>query len=83
MSDNPTQTIVVKSEKNLVLALLLTFFFGPLGLLYATILGGIVMLVVNLVVGILTFGIGLAVTWPITMLWALLATLSYNKNLRS
>ena len=45
------QTIIVKSTKNVALATGLAFFFGPIGMCYATIKGAIIMFLVNFVVG--------------------------------
>jgi hypothetical protein len=59
----------------------LTFFFGPLGMLYATVTGGIVMLLISIVVAVFTFGLGLLITFPICMIWAAVAVSSYNTSL--
>lgn len=80
MSEQP-QVVVQVTPKSLGLAIVLTIVFGPLGMLYATVTGGIVMLLVNLVVGIVTLGFGLLVTWPIGVIWAAIATNSHNKQL--
>ena len=60
-------------KKSALVAFLLTFFFGPLGMFYSTVVGAIVMIIVSLVVGVLTLGLGLAVTWPICIVWACVA----------
>jgi len=65
------------------ISIILTVLFGPLGMLYSTIWGGITMGVISLVVGIFTLGIGLLVTWQICLIWAAVATSSYNKKLLS
>ena len=78
----PQTTVVVKTEKNVGIALLLTFFFGPLGMLYSTVTGGIVMLIVSLVVAFLTLGLGLVITFPICMVWAAIAASNHNKELQ-
>jgi hypothetical protein len=75
------QHVIVTSPKSIGLALVLTFFFGPLGMLYSTTTGGIVMFIVTIVVGIFTVGIGLFVTWPICMIWAAVAASNSNKKL--
>lgn len=80
-SDRNVQVIVTRSTKSVGIGLLLTFLFGPIGMLYATIWGGLLMMVVNLVVGIATFGIGLLFTWPIQLIWVVLSIRSYNKKL--
>lgn len=75
------QQIVVKTQKSMGVAILLSIFFGPLGMLYSTVTGGIVMLLVNIVVGIFTLGIGLFFTWPIGVIWAAVAVNSHNSKL--
>jgi hypothetical protein len=80
------QTTVIQmgsAYKNVGLAILLAFLFGPLGMLYATITGGIVMFFVNIVVAVLTLGLGLFITIPLGILWAGLAASSHNKRLQA
>ena len=48
--------VVTKSPKSVGIAIALSLFFGPLGMFYSTVLGAIVMIIVNLIVGLLTFG---------------------------
>lgn len=80
---NEPQKIVMVSEKSMVATILLTFFFGPLGLFYATVNGGIIMLIISIVVAIFTLGIGLLITIPICVIWGVVATNNYNSNLRA
>ena len=66
-------------------ALLLTFLFGPLGLLYVSVWGAVLLFLLGLIVGVLTLGIGLivigpAVIWPASMIWA--AVGASNKHSR-
>ncbi len=72
---------VVTTTKSMGIGILLTVLFGPLGMLYATIPGALIMIVVTAVVGFLTLGIGLIVTWPICIIWTAVAVNKYNKNL--
>jgi hypothetical protein len=58
------------SQRSVGVALLLTFFFGPLGMLYSTVVGALVMLGLGFVLGILTLGLWFLVAWPIQMIWA-------------
>lgn len=83
-NSNESQRIVVVSsgEKSMVASILLSLVFGPLGLLYASVTGGIVMLLVSVVVAIFTLGIGLLITFPICIIWAVIATNTYNENVR-
>lgn len=60
-------------DKSVAAALVLTFFFGPLGLFYIGARDAIITIIVAIVVGILTLGIALLLVWPITMVWAAVA----------
>ncbi|WP_304246458.1 hypothetical protein [Phocaeicola plebeius] len=73
--------VVTKSPKSVGISIALTLFFGPLGMFYSTILGAIIMIIVDIVVGIFTLGFGLIITWPIQVIWAAIATSMYNKKL--
>ncbi len=73
--------IVTRSPKSMGISIALTLFFGPLGMFYSTIIGAIIMSIITLIVGIFTMGIGLIVIWPINVIWAAIATSSYNKKL--
>lgn len=81
MSD--PQVVIAKTEKSVGISLILTFFFGPLGMLYSTVVGGLVMIAVSFVVGLVTMGIGLAFLWPVYLIWGALAASSYNQQLRA
>lgn len=85
--DQSTQTnknvMVVVPTKSVGVSLILTFLFGPLGMLYSTVLGAIIMFFVDIIVGFLTFGLGLFFTQPICMIWGAIATHNYNKRLMS
>lgn len=78
------QTVVVQTpvfmrpEKNVMLALLLTFFLGSLGMLYATIPGGILLTLIGGPLLFLTGGIAGIVIWPIQLFWTYLAVKNYN-----
>jgi hypothetical protein len=67
-------------QKSIVLSLVLTFFLGPFGMLYSTVWGGLVMLAAYVVIGILTFGWGLAVLHPLAMIWGAWATHAWNQR---
>jgi hypothetical protein len=65
--------------KSALVALLLAFFFGPLGMFYTTVFGAIVMLAVTFIVltiGVFTAGLGFLlffITQPICCIWAVVA----------
>lgn len=69
----------MRNSKSVVLSLVLTFFLGPFGMLYSTVVGAIVMLVLYVVVGILTLGWGLAVLHPVAMIWGAVAADRANR----
>jgi hypothetical protein len=75
------QIIVVKPTKSVGVAILLSFLFGPLGMLYSTIAGGLIMFVVTGISFILTAGVGLFITWPIGIIWAAVAANSHNNRI--
>jgi hypothetical protein len=65
--------MIVKEGKSRTVAFLLAFFFGPLGMLYSTVVGGLVMLVVGGILTFFTLGLALFVVWPVCIIWAVLA----------
>lgn len=72
---------ILVPPKSVGLAIILSFLFGPLGMLYVTVNGAVVMFLVNLVIGLMTFGFGLFLTWPICVVWAVVAANSHNAQL--
>jgi hypothetical protein len=80
MSDSKPIEVIVRNQKNGATAFLLAIFFGPLGMLYATVPGALVMLIVTPLVAIPTFGLGLLITQPICAIWAVVAVNSLNKK---
>jgi hypothetical protein len=82
MSELPRgQALVVVPTKSMGIAIMLTLFFGPLGMLYSTIVGALVMFIATLLALFFTAGLGLLVTWPVCIIWAAVATNDYNKKL--
>ncbi len=82
MSDEmSTQRVIAIPTKSVGISLLLTFIFGSVGLFYSTVLGAIIMLIIEAIIGFMTFGFGLIFTHPICMIWGAIAVNSYNKKL--
>lgn len=78
---NVQKVLVMDAKsKSVIVAFILAFIFGPLGMLYVTTSGAIIMMVVSLAVGVITFGFGLVVTWPICVIWACIAASNQNKK---
>ena len=76
--------IIVNNKKSRGIAAILTIFFGPFGMFYSTITGGIIMTIIHIPIFILMFlGIGLfiyLITWPICVIWAILAAENTNQK---
>ena len=80
---NPIQqTIVVGSKKSMGIALILTILFGPLGLLYASVGGGLFLLAFAIVGGFFTVGMLAIVAWVWSIIWAMFAVSSHNKKFK-
>lgn len=77
---NSAPVIVVQETRSVGVALLLTFLFGPLGMLYSTISGALIMIAVSVVLAIFTLGFSLFVTWPISMIWGAMAASARNQR---
>ena len=85
MPPPPSPVIVAVSPKNVGLAIVLAVFFGPLGMLYATIPGAIILFLVD-IVGVLTAAILigfpiLIVSYIAGIIWAAMAASGHNKRL--
>jgi len=78
--ENTHHTIIVKTQKSPTTAGLLAFFFGPIGMLYSTILGAVVMFVVTAIALVFTFGFGLFITIPICAMWAYMKVKNDNEK---
>lgn len=89
VTSNTTSVVVHNSlvaPKSVGLAAFLAMFFGPLGMLYATVPGALVMFGTNLFIGLialLTFGLGAVLfigTWFTGVIWAVLAASKHNQR---
>ena len=81
-SAQPTPTVMMVSQpvqKDMAMGLVLTFLLGPLGMFYATTWGAIIMLIIDAIVGLFTFGFGLIFMWPIQLIWVGLAIKNHNQ----
>ena len=78
----PKATVVI-STKNPGVAILLTILFGPIGMLYSTIAGALIMSIASLAAIFLTAGLGLLLVWPVSIIWAGVAASSFNRRVLS
>lgn len=76
------QVMIVANEKSAGVAALLALLFGPLGMLYSTVLGAVVMFFINVFVLVGTAGLGLLITMPMSAIWAANAASQHNQRLR-
>ena len=67
--------------KSVAGALLFSLFLGPLGLLYASTLGGVVMLVFGIVILPTKLPVPIALVWIISCIWSVMATNRYNQKI--
>jgi hypothetical protein len=67
--------------KNLAGALLFSIFLGPLGLLYASSLGGIVMLILGFITVCSKMIVPVIFVWIGSSVWSVIATNRYNKKI--
>lgn len=82
MNAQAPQTIVIVERKSVLLAFLLTLFFGPLGMLYSTVAGALIMLVISSVLALVTVGLSLFITHPICIIWGCVAASASKRRLR-
>lgn len=67
--------------KSVAVALLFAVFLGPVGLLYATSFGGIVMIPIGFFMVCTKLWVLVLFVWLISCVWSVLATNRYNKKL--
>lgn len=77
----PQQTfVVIGKPKSVGVALLLALLFGPLGLMYSSVSGGVIMLILSIIIGLITVGIGLVFVWIGCVIWAVVAANNANNK---
>lgn len=76
----PAAYVIPRPPKSVGAAILLTILFGPLGMLYSTIPGALIMMAISFILAIPTAGISFLITWPICVIWGALAAQSYNEG---
>ena len=67
-------------DKSVTLALLLTFFLGPLGLFYATVWGAVVLILVAAAGVVPTLGFVLIFVWPASIVWGAIAASDKHRS---
>ncbi len=69
--------------KNLAGALLFSVFLGPIGLLYASSVGGVTMIILGFIVGCSKLIVPIIMVWLICCIWSVLAVNRYNRRVLS
>lgn len=76
----PPETRPPRPPRSVRTAVLLALFFGPLGLFYVSIVGGVLMTFITAVAGLSTVGLGLFLAWPVCIAWAYIAAASTHHD---
>ncbi|MCD6039513.1 MAG: hypothetical protein K0S27_913 [Gammaproteobacteria bacterium] len=66
--------------KSLAAALLFSVFLGPVGLLYATTVGGVVMIILGCIVVSSWLPVPIILVWLGSCIWSVVAVNQYNKR---
>jgi len=66
--------------KNLAAALLFSVFLGPVGLLYASTVGGVVMIVLGFIVVSSGLPVPIILVWLGSCVWSVVAVNRYNRS---
>ncbi|MFZ1704887.1 MAG: DUF4339 domain-containing protein [Saprospiraceae bacterium] len=79
------QTIIISGseKKSLGLAVVLSLIFGPLGLLYSSVTGGVIMFFVSIFIGLITLGFGIVISWLVCVVWSVVAVNNHNEKISS
>ncbi len=91
MNNQGPNTVILMPTKSMGAGILLALFFGPLGLFYSSVWGGLIMLVLGgvlaVVGGVLTGGLGLIpilfLIGVVSVIWAAIAVNGHNKKILS
>ena len=66
--------------KSVAGALLFSVILGPVGLLYSSFLGGVIMIIVGFIVACAKYPIPILMVWLISCIWSVSAVNKYNAN---
>jgi hypothetical protein len=69
----PSFELIKPTSKSVWIAALLTLFFGPLGMLYSTVAGALVMFAVYVFLRLFVGGLLVWAVWPVCIFWAAMA----------
>lgn len=67
--------------KSVAGALLFSIFLGPIGLLYASTIGGVIMMVLGVVIFPTKLPFPIALVWILSCVWSVAAVNRYNRKI--
>lgn len=70
--------VMLRPPKSVGLAVCLGLLFGPFGLFYASVVGGIIMLVGGVIATVATMGVAAPFVWIACAVWGGIAASNYN-----
>lgn len=73
--------MTTKPYKSVAAALLFSVILGPVGLLYASFWGGVIMIMIGIVVVSNKFFFPIVLVWIASCVWGVGAVEAYNKKL--
>lgn len=74
-------TAALIQKKSMAVGVLLALFFGPLGLFYSSVPGGLILMLVGIPLAIVTGGLGLIPVAIASVIWAVVAIGRHNGKL--
>ncbi len=77
---NEPQKLSVLPLKNLAAALLFSVFLGPVGLLYASTVGGVIMIILGAIMIKSMLPVPIILVWVVSCVWSVVAVNRYNKR---
>lgn len=70
-----------KPLKSIAITLLFAVFLGPVGLLYASLTGGIIMIILGFIVVSVKYIVPIVLVWLISCIWSVAAANRYNNKI--
>jgi hypothetical protein len=77
----PSKVQPILPFKSVAVALIFSALLGPVGLLYATLWGGIAMIIIGFIVLSNPFWVPIILVWVSSSIWAVAATNRYNQKI--
>lgn len=79
MTTKTSNNYVNAHSKSITLAIILAILFGPIGAIYGSVIGGIILILITVFTGL----IGLLVTWPLGILVAAFGAIQSRRKAKT